>query len=118
MILERPSVSPSSESGSRRDAMGTSTAGLAEKPELTDTPMFRVLLHDDGANGLVRVVRALQQVFDWPWRPACMVMLSAHRNGVCLCGVWPREYAEVYQDGLHAHGLLATIEPDAEEHRT
>jgi ATP-dependent Clp protease adaptor protein ClpS len=113
MILERPAVSPSSESGSRRDAMGTSTAGLAEKPKLTYMPMYRVLLHNDGGNGMVRVVRALQAVFDWPWRDACSVMLAAHRYGMGLCGVWPREYAEVYQDGLHAHGLLATIEPDA-----
>jgi hypothetical protein len=45
--------------------MTTSTADLAEKPELIYTPMFRVVLHDDKAGGMVRVVRALQAVFDW-----------------------------------------------------
>jgi ATP-dependent Clp protease adaptor protein ClpS len=90
-----------------------STTCVAEKPELTYTPMYRVLLHSDGGNGLVRVVRALQQVFDWPWRDACAVMLAAHRYGIGVCGAWSKEHAEVYQDGLHAHGLLATIESDA-----
>jgi ATP-dependent Clp protease adapter protein ClpS len=92
--------------------MGTSKVGLAEKPELTYTPMFRVLLHDDGGNGLVRVVRALQAVFDWPWTDACSVMLAAKRYGVGLCGTWPRDYAELYQDGLAAYGLLASVESD------
>jgi ATP-dependent Clp protease adapter protein ClpS len=94
--------------------MITSSAGSAEQCEgPTYTPMYRVLLHSDKASNMVRVVRALQQVFNWKWRDPCLVMLAAHRYGVAMCGAWPREYAEVLQDGLHAHGLLATIEPDA-----
>jgi ATP-dependent Clp protease adaptor protein ClpS len=94
--------------------MTTSNVGVAEQCEgPTYTPMYRVLLQNDDASGLVRVVRALQQVFNWPWRDACLVMLVAKRHGIGLCGTWPRECAEVLQDGLHAHGLLATIEPDA-----
>jgi ATP-dependent Clp protease adapter protein ClpS len=92
--------------------MGTSTAGLAGQPEPTYTPMYRVLLHNDGAGGMVRVVRALQAVFDWKWHDACLVMLAAKRHGIGLCGTWSREYAEVYQDGLAAYGLLASVESD------
>jgi ATP-dependent Clp protease adapter protein ClpS len=95
-----------------RTAMRTSSVGLAEQPELTYTPMCRVLLHSDKASSMIRVVRSLQAVFGYSWHDACLVMLVAKRHGIGLCGTWPREYAEVCQDGLAAYGLLASVESD------
>lgn len=88
-----------------------------DKPKTTGsaqvslTPMYKVLLHNDDVNNVYHVVCTLIQVFGWNVEKASSVMWEAHRSGIALCTVEPLEQAEFHQEQLHSAGLTATIEP-------
>jgi ATP-dependent Clp protease adaptor protein ClpS len=66
----------------------------ASNVELTEPPMFRVLLHNDNYTTMEFVVQVLDSVFNKPPAEATQIMLNVHTRGVGVCGVYPAEVAE------------------------
>ena len=96
-ILERPAI------------------GTIEKKEAArkNSPLYRVMLHNDDFNRRDYVVMVLIQTVPSLSQPqAESIMMEAHNNGVALVIVCDLEPAEFYCESLKSHGLTSTIEPD------
>ena len=62
--------------------------------DLSEPPLFRVLLHNDNYTTMDFVVLVLEKVFNKPPAEATRIMLNVHRKGVGVCGMYPGEIAE------------------------
>ncbi|MCU0601360.1 MAG: ATP-dependent Clp protease adaptor ClpS [Desulfobacterales bacterium] len=92
---------------------------LAEtRDEVTEPPLYRVLIHNDDFTTKDFVVSLLVVVFNKSVEDATRIMWQAHRNGTGLCGVYPLEVAEtkvkVVTEAARENGfpLKLTIEPE------
>ncbi|MFZ0242682.1 MAG: ATP-dependent Clp protease adapter ClpS [Desulfobacterales bacterium] len=88
------------------------------KNDVTDPPLFRVLLINDDYTTMEFVVEILRSVFNKPTEEAMRIMLNVHHAGAGLCGVYAYEIAETKVDTVHAlareHGfpLKSTMEKE------
>jgi len=64
------------------------------RDEVTEPPMYRVMIHNDDYTTKEFVVEMLVAVFNKSVEEATGIMWAAHRNGAGLCGVYPYEVAE------------------------
>jgi ATP-dependent Clp protease adaptor protein ClpS len=80
---------------------------------LAQEPPYKVILHNDDYTPMEHVVEVLRKVIPRmsPAR-AVSIMLEAHTKGKAVVTKCHKELAELYQEGLKAEGLIATIEPD------
>jgi ATP-dependent Clp protease adaptor protein ClpS len=69
--------------------------------ELTEPPMFKVLLHNDHYTTMEFVVEVLEKVFRKPRAEATRIMLNVHNEGVGLCGIYTSEVAETKVEIVH-----------------
>lgn len=96
-----------------RLAPGADVKERIEKPR-----MFRVLLHNDDYTTMEFVIQVLVEVFRKTQVEAARIMLTVHRSGKGIAGVYTREVAETKAaltiDRARAAGfpLLATTEPE------
>jgi len=68
---------------------------LAEsRDEVTEPPLYKVLIHNDDYTTKDFVVELLVVVFNKSLEEATQVMWQTHRNGTGLCGIYPLEVAE------------------------
>src|SRR3989304_8133741 len=65
----------------------------AKKAKLKLPPMFKVLLLNDDYTPREFVVLVLQKFFGMTRERATQVMLKVHREGMGICGVYPRDVA-------------------------
>ncbi|TWI68925.1 ATP-dependent Clp protease adaptor protein ClpS [Desulfobotulus alkaliphilus] len=92
---------------------------LGEEHEKDHPPLYKVLLHNDDYTTMDFVVEVLVAIFHKTLEEATDIMLSVHRKGVGLCGVYPHEIAESKVEAvtLHAraHGfpLRTTMEKES-----
>lgn len=92
----------------------------AKERERTEKPRkFRVVLLNDNYTTMEFVVAVLEQVFLRRRRDAVRIMMSVHKNGRGVAGVYVKQVAEAKADEVHRlaqeHGypLKCDIEPDA-----
>jgi ATP-dependent Clp protease adaptor protein ClpS len=64
------------------------------RDEVTEPPMYRVLIHNDNFTTKAFVVEVLTAVFNQSTDEATRIMWQAHQNGTGLCGRYPFEVAE------------------------
>jgi ATP-dependent Clp protease adaptor protein ClpS len=86
-----------------------------EKTErrMSTEPPYKVILHNDDYTPMDHVVKALRKVIPrMNLKRAVSIMLEAHTKGKAVATKCHKELAELYQEGLKAEGLIATIEPD------
>lgn len=76
-------------------------ADVRPRHELKLPPMYRVLLHNDHYTTMDFVVYILESVFQKPHADAVRIMLSVHRAGTGLCGVFCAEVAETKVATVH-----------------
>ena len=82
--------------------------------------MWRVLLHNDDYTTQEFVVWVLESVFHKPAAEAFAIMMSVHRSGMGLAGVYTHDVAETKLNATrrlaedHEFPLLVTMEPEAE----
>jgi len=68
--------------------------GSETDQEVTEPPMYRVLLLNDDYTTMEFVVEVLVYVFQKSSEEAMQIMLNVHRSGVGVCGIYPYEIAE------------------------
>ena len=62
--------------------------------EISEPPMFKVLLHNDDFTTKAFVVAILGGVFNKSQEEATHLMWHVHKNSVGVCGIYPQEVAE------------------------
>lgn len=78
--------------------------------------MFKVLLLNDDYTPMDFVVVVLQKFFGMNREQATRIMLKVHREGVGLCGVFPRDLAATKVEQVcsfarqHQHPLACVME--------
>ena len=88
----------------------------AAKSRLKPPPMFKVMLLNDDYTPMEFVVLVLQKFFAMSRERATQVMLKVHREGMGVCGVYPKDVAltKVEQVGSfarqHQHPLQCVME--------
>ena len=65
----------------------------AKKAKVKLPPMYQVLLLNDDYTPMEFVVLVLQKLFGMTRERATQVMLKVHREGMGICGVYPRDVA-------------------------
>ncbi|MFZ0611457.1 MAG: ATP-dependent Clp protease adapter ClpS [Desulfobacterales bacterium] len=88
------------------------------RSDVTEPPLYRVLLINDDYTTMDFVVEILRSVFNKPTEAAMRIMLNVHHAGAGLCGVYAYEIAETKVDTVHTlareHGfpLKSTMEKE------
>jgi ATP-dependent Clp protease adaptor protein ClpS len=88
----------------------------AQRSKLKPPPMFKVMLLNDDFTPMEFVVVVLQKFFGMTRERATQVMLKVHREGIGVCGVYPRDIAttKVQQVAAyarrHQHPLQCVME--------
>jgi ATP-dependent Clp protease adaptor protein ClpS len=89
--------------------------------ELKETAVpkrFKVLFHNDDYTTMEYVVDVLCRFFHKGEAEAISIMLTVHKKGKAVAGLYPRDIAEtkvaeVIEDARgHGHPLLVTAEPE------
>jgi len=93
-----------------------STLLEAKKNRVKQPPLFKVLLLNDDYTPMDFVVAVLQTFFSMTREQATQVMLKVHREGVGVCGVYPRDVAATKVEQViafskqHQHPLQCVME--------
>ena len=103
---------------SEEDERQTGAGLLVEeaKPRVKRPPLFQVVLLNDDFTPMEFVVLVLQKFFSMTRERATQVMLKVHREGIGVCGVYPRDLAttKVQQVAAfarrHQHPLQCVME--------
>jgi ATP-dependent Clp protease adaptor protein ClpS len=62
--------------------------------EISEPPMYKVLLHNDDFTTKAFVVAVLRGVFNKSQDEATHLMWHIHKNRIGVCGIYPQEVAE------------------------
>jgi len=88
----------------------------ARKAKVKLPPMYKVLLLNDDYTPMEFVVLVLQKFFGMTRERATQVMLKVHREGMGICGVYPRDVASTKVQQVagyarkHQHPLQCVME--------
>jgi ATP-dependent Clp protease adaptor protein ClpS len=87
-----------------------------ERSKTKAPPLFKVLLLNDDYTPMEFVVVVLQKFFGMGREQATRIMLKVHREGVGICGVFPRDVAATKVELVtgyareHQHPLACVME--------
>lgn len=101
------------------DSESTITESRTEQ-QLEKPRMWRVLLHNDDYTTQDFVVWVLESIFHKPRGEALSIMLSVHRSGMGIAGVYTHDVAETKLKSTkqvaeeHEFPLLVTMEPEVD----
>lgn len=72
-----------------------------DSTDLAEPQQYKVLLHNDNYTTMDFVVQVLETVFSKSPAEATQIMLSVHKKGIGVCGVYPAEIAETKVAMVH-----------------
>jgi len=87
-----------------------------KKSRLKPPPLFKVILLNDDYTPMEFVVVVLQSFFSMNREKATQVMLMVHRQGMGVCGVYPKDIATTKVEQVtayarkHQHPLQCVME--------
>ena len=90
---------------------------LEQDPEVKEPPLYQVLLLNDDYTPMEFVVYVLQHIFNHEHEKATQIMMAVHSRGKGVCGIFPKEIAEMKSHEIitmaqaHEHPLISEIEP-------
>ena len=93
------------------------TLVLEEDPQVKEPPMYQVVLLNDDYTPMEFVVYILQYIFNHEHEKATQIMMAVHSRGKGVCGIFPKEIAEMKSHEIitmaqaHEHPLMSEIEP-------
>jgi len=102
----------------RPDANESTLTESHSDQKLARPRLWRVLLHNDDYATQDFVAWILESIFNKPRAEAFAIMLSVHRSGQGLAGVYTHDVAETKLKGArqaaeeHEFPLLVTMEPE------
>ena len=88
----------------------------AQRSKLKPPSMFKVMLLNDDYTPMEFVVLVLQKIFALSREKATQVMLKVHKEGIGVCGVYPRDVAATKVEQVksyakqHQHPLQCVME--------
>ncbi len=88
----------------------------AQKSRVKPPPMWKVLLLNDDYTPMDFVVAVLQTFFAMTREQATQIMLKVHREGMGVCGVYPKDIASTKVEQVlsfsrkHQHPLQCVME--------
>ena len=88
----------------------------AERAKLKPPSMFKVMLLNDDYTPMDFVVLVLQKIFALSRERATQVMLKVHREGMGVCGIYPKDVAATKVEQVrsyskqHQHPLQCVME--------
>ena len=107
-----------SESQNDSDNVGDiGTLVMEDKPDLKEPPMYQVVLLNDDFTPMEFVVYIIQSIFGYEHERSTQIMLAVHTKGKGVCGIFPKEIAEMKSHEIneiakaHEHPLISEIEP-------
>ena len=71
------------------------------REEITEPPMYKVILHNDDYTTMEFVVEILMSIFHKSIEDATRIMLNVHKTGLGVCGVYTFEIAETKVETTH-----------------
>lgn len=74
--------------------MAETKGEVLEKQKIKEPPMYKVILSNDDYTTMDFVVMVLMAIFHKSRSEAQKIMMSVHRQGKGLCGVYPFDVAE------------------------
>jgi ATP-dependent Clp protease adaptor protein ClpS len=90
-----------------------------EERQRTQTPKrYKVIFHNDDYTTMEYVIEVLRRFFHKTETEALHIMLTVHRKGKAIAGIYPRDIAETkVAEVMHdardrGHPLLLTTEPE------
>ena len=87
-----------------------------KKSKLKPPPLFKVILLNDDYTPMEFVVVVLQMFFALSREKAAQIMLKVHREGMGVCGVYPKDIATTKVEQVieyarkHQHPLQCVME--------
>ena len=100
------------------DPAGEGSLATATEKEVKKPHLYKVLLHNDDFTTMEFVVSVLMTVFHHPEHEAVNIMLSVHKKGVGVAGVFAYEIAESKANKVMRlareaeYPLRCSVEPD------
>ncbi|MCC7546468.1 MAG: ATP-dependent Clp protease adapter ClpS [Burkholderiales bacterium] len=88
----------------------------AQKSRVKPPPLYKVMLLNDDYTPMDFVVAVLQTFFSMTREQATQVMLKVHREGMGVCGVYPKDVAATKVEQVvsfsrkHQHPLQCVME--------
>jgi ATP-dependent Clp protease adaptor protein ClpS len=71
------------------------------RDDVTEPPMYKVLLHNDDYTTMEFVVEVLIHIFHKSFEDATRIMLNVHKHGIGVCGIYTYEVAETKVETIH-----------------
>jgi ATP-dependent Clp protease adaptor protein ClpS len=109
---------PSQPHGPGGDQGGDQEVDVEERQKTAIPKRYKVIFHNDDYTTMEYVVEVLRRFFHKSETEALHVMLTVHKKGHAVAGVYPRDVAEtkaaeVMRDARdRGHPLLLTTEPE------
>jgi len=73
----------------------SSTPLLEKLPDKVKPPkLYKVLLYNDDFTTMEFVIEVLQKFFHIERERAVQIMLKVHKDGLAICGIYPKDIAE------------------------
>lgn len=88
----------------------------AERAKVAPPPMFKVILLNDDYTPMDFVITVLQKFFRMDREQATRIMLKVHKEGMGICGVFPKDVAATKVEQVvsyarqHQHPLACVME--------
>jgi ATP-dependent Clp protease adaptor protein ClpS len=88
----------------------------AQSSKVKPPPLFKVMLLNDDYTPMDFVVAVLEKFFAKNREQATQIMLKVHRDGMGVCGVYPRDIATIKVEQVisfarqHQHPLQCVME--------
>jgi len=107
-----------SDDDDRFDDGGDTSLATKTKPKTKRPPLYKVMLLNDDYTPMEFVILVLERFFAIGHSQATEIMLTVHKKGLAVVGVFPHEIAETKVSQVmdfaqrHQHPLQCTMEKD------